>query len=99
MTIKQCHASVILTAGIAFFALPGYPINHNNRIRGRRGENFLEGDSLMSLDPKSFSALGVAGKRRKMYDRKIQELVDAAPPLTAEQKDRLRALLGDGGAR
>jgi hypothetical protein len=38
-----------------------------------------------------------AARARTTVDAHIKALVDAAPPLTDAQKQRLRALLADGG--
>lgn len=54
-----------------------------------------------SLSPEQASALGKRGAREKKVaaiERRIKELVDSAPPLTDEQRDRLAVLLRGSAA-
>ncbi len=54
-----------------------------------------------TLDPARAAELGRAGGRAKKIaavERRIRELVDAAPPLSNEQRSRLVALLNAGTA-
>ncbi len=54
-----------------------------------------------TLDPERAREIGLAGARAKKVaavERRIRELVDAAPPLSDAQRDRLTLLLRGGGA-
>lgn len=54
-----------------------------------------------TLDSERARQIGLAGGRAKKIaalERRIRELVDAAPPLTDEQRDHLAMLLRGGGA-
>ncbi len=42
---------------------------------------------------------GSTGRDPSHIDAYVQRIVDAAPPLSAEQRDRLAVLLGRAGAR
>jgi hypothetical protein len=54
-----------------------------------------------TLDSERAREIGLVGARAKKVaaiERRIRELVDAAPPLSDEQRDRLAVLLRGGGA-
>lgn len=53
-----------------------------------------------NLSPERAAEIGRRGaqtKKLQAVERRIRELVDAAPPLSAEQRDRLAVLLRGGG--
>jgi general stress protein YciG len=52
-----------------------------------------------ALDPQRAAEMGRAGGRAKKIaavERRIRELINSAPPLTDEQRDRLALLLRGG---
>jgi hypothetical protein len=54
-----------------------------------------------TLNPERAREIGLAGARAKKVaaiERRIVELVDAVPPLSSEQRDRLLILLRGGAS-
>lgn len=54
--------------------------------------------SARTQDMKALGQLGGRARKIAAVERRIRELVDAAPPLTDEQRDRLAVLLRPGAA-
>ncbi len=56
---------------------------------------------MSGVNPTRMREIGLVGARAKKVaavERRIRELVESAPPLTEEQRDRLTLLLRGGGA-
>jgi hypothetical protein len=56
---------------------------------------------MSGVDPSRMREIGLVGARAKKVaavERRIRELVESAPPLSDEQRDRLALLLRGGAA-
>jgi hypothetical protein len=65
---------------------------HREMARRNRRDVWAEGIAV-SLPPMTRKQAEAAGRMAAALDERIRKIVDAAPPLTAEQRDKLALLL------